>query len=134
MTTHIAFLETGAAVEVDRIAVDPFFCEAGYMKAYKYVDSSGNEVRPISAANLRFITKDELEFEAELSRFTMRANFAKHENLLYKDEFTRAVYNTWRAAKGLDLNDPGYRQVDSVQHTPAQPEYYKSNRKHYAGD
>lgn len=134
MTTHIAFLDTGSAVEVDRINVEPYFNQAGFLKNYKYFDANGNEVCPISTADLRFTTKDEIEFEAELSRFTMRANFAKHENLLYKDEFIRAVYNTWRAAKGLDLNDPGYRQVDSVQHTPAQPEYYKSNRKHYAGD
>lgn len=134
MTTHIAFLDTGIAVEVERINVEPYFNEAGFRKDYKYFDASGAEVRPVSTADLRFITKDEIDFEAELSRFTMRANFAKHENLLYKDEFIRAVYNTWRAAKGLDLNDPGYRQTGSIQSSAAQPEYYKSNRKHYAGD
>lgn len=134
MTTHIAFLDTGLAVEVNRVDVDPYFNDAGFRKNYKYFDANGVEVNPISTADLRFITKDEIDFEAELSRFTMRANFAKHENLLYKDEFIRAVYNTWRSAKGLDLNDPGYINTQTNPAQSQQPEYYKSNRKQYAGD
>lgn len=62
--------------------------------------------------NFDHITHDQYEFEALYKSFTLRGDYSKHDNLMYRNSITEAAYKTWRITKGYAIDDPEYKLIE----------------------
>lgn len=107
----------------------------------KAVKENGNfknldgEVIPKShIQSLDVVTPDQAEFELTYRKYELHVDFHKHDNLVYGNPKTQAIYSLWRNAKGLPVSDPNYIRVSQelAERSTQQSEIY-STRK-YKGD
>lgn len=115
MTAYLAILEDGQSVDAVRIGTH-------------FESLTGEILDPVSFVNFDHITHDQYAFETQLKKYSMAADFSKHDSLMYRNSLTDGIYKLWRIRGGLPFDDPEYKKIERKQIFVRQTPIYTGRR------
>ncbi|NHC02365.1 acetyl esterase [Acinetobacter sp. 187] len=123
MTSYLLVFNDGSQVEAIK---DGGLFTTNNGQTYSLADA-------VSFINFDHITHDQYEFESLYKRFTLKGDYSKFENLMYRNSVTEAAYKTWRIAKGYKIDDPEYKAIERNDVAITSP-IYPTNHGKWMGD